>query len=306
MKTKNFMKRAMLFACAVATLGFTSCNDNDNDDIKPSQVPAAVQEAFSRTFPGVNAASAEWEYKQQAQQRYLVASFWKDGVEHDAWFTSEGQWTLTEQDFARETNRLPQVVQDAFRATTYAQSPWVVEDIDVIRRNGYEPFYVIEVEQGSREVDLYFDANGKLLKELQDTDQSDDNQAGFLPQQIPAEIQSYVDNHFRGGRIVELEREQGNWELDLISAEGYSVEIVFDAPYQWLSTTTDYRRDQIPAAVNQSVKSKYPAAHIDDAELLQNTQNTDGKYVVEIENPDRLLTLSLDGTILTDTPVVDD
>lgn len=38
----------------------------------------------------------------------------------------------------------------------------------MLERKGMEKVYVIEIEKGKEELDLYFDVNGKLLKEVAD------------------------------------------------------------------------------------------------------------------------------------------
>ena len=65
-----------------------SCDNDDDDSIA---VPAALQEAFSSKYPNVK--NLKWETK----AGYYVADFY-DGYEASAWFTTDGNWHMTETD----------------------------------------------------------------------------------------------------------------------------------------------------------------------------------------------------------------
>ena len=127
MKSMKCFKAAMMFA--LGALVFTACDDDDNR----LQVPEAVQGAFTQKYG--NETRVEWDMEKQ----YAVAEFWKDNREHDAWFTMDGAWLMTEVDYGRQIADLPQSVQDGFNASQYAQ--WTIDDIDKIERNNYEDVY---------------------------------------------------------------------------------------------------------------------------------------------------------------------
>lgn len=153
--------------CVAGTFVFASCDDDD----EKFDVPEAVQGAFNQQYG--NVGRVEWDYN---RGNYIVAEFNKDGREHDAWYSYEGKWVMTEVDYHKDINALPQPVKDGFYACAYAQ--WVIDDIDEIQRPDDATTYKIEVEQkGQPDMDLYFDVNGILLKETAD-DNDDRAKAG--------------------------------------------------------------------------------------------------------------------------------
>ena len=213
MKTKELMKWMM--ACAFGVFALTSCSD---DDDAPVNVPDAVTRAFSDKYTGVS--RVEWDREKGG---YLVAEFWKDGKEHEAWFDANGEWFMTEVDYGRNLANLPQAVQDGYEATRYYSEKWTIDDIDEIQRKGYDTFYIIEVEKrGERDTDLYFDLNGTLFREVQDG--GGGSHGDLVNNQIPAEIQSFIDAEYPGARVVDFDREYSGYEVDIIH-DGKSKEI---------------------------------------------------------------------------------
>ena len=154
MKTR-LLGIAVVLAGAMA---FTSCEKDD--DLHSSDVPAAVLDSFDAKYP--NVSRAEWEKK----GGYIVAEFWQDGMDTQAWYNSNGEWLMTEFDLGRNVSALPQAVQEAFQNSAYAT--WRVDEIDLYERPK-DAFYLIEVEtQGQTERDLYFAPDGTLLKDEAD------------------------------------------------------------------------------------------------------------------------------------------
>lgn len=280
MKSMKCFKAAMVFA--LGAFVFTGCDDDDNR----FQVPGAVQGAFTQKYG--NTTRVEWDMERQ----YAVAEFWKDNREHDAWFTMEGAWLMTEIDYGRQIAELPQTVQDGFNASAYAQ--WIIEDIDKIERSDYEDVYKIEVEQGKQEMDLYFDAIGTLFKEV--ADGNNDRNENMLPSQMPAAIQTVVDERCPNARVVDFELERGRYEVELIY-NNQSVEMIFDSEYNWLRTSTDMER-QVPAVVRDAVAARYPGRVIDDCDYVETA--TERYYLVDLDNYEPDLKVSEDGTSITE------
>ena len=136
-----------------------SCDNNDDESIA---VPVELQSTFSAKYP--NATNVEWENK----YGYYVADFYA-GHEASAWFTQDGKWQMTETDIPY--NALPQAVKTSFEKSEYAS--WKQDDVDKLERTGVETIFVIEVENQNQEIDLYYSADGTLIKSIVDTD--DDN-----------------------------------------------------------------------------------------------------------------------------------
>ena len=133
-----YMMKVKFYGFFLTLLGvsiLTSCEKED--DIHLSDVPSAVVNSFEAKFP--NASRAEWEKK----GGYIVAEFWQDGMDTQAWYNSNGEWLMPEFDWGRNVSALPQAVQEAFQNSAYAT--WRVDDIDLYERPK-DAFYLIEVE----------------------------------------------------------------------------------------------------------------------------------------------------------------
>lgn len=282
----KWMKVAM--TCVAGAFVLTSCDD---DDDKKFDVPEAVQTAFNQQYG--NVGRVEWD---RERGNYIVAEFWKDNKEHDAWYSYEGQWMMTEVDYGQNIQALPQAVQDGFYASAYAQ--WVIDDIDEIQRPDYAATYKIEVEQkGQRDMDLYFDVNGVLFKEV--ADGNDEHNEGMLPTQIPTQVQAFIDGKYAGAKVVDIDAEHGRYEVDLIH-NGQSIDVIFDSSYNWLSSATDYSRN-VPQVVKDVIAAKYAGKRIDDCDFVETAQN-EKYYVVDLDNTNFDVKISEDGQTVNEIP----
>ena len=148
-----------IYTLLIAFCAAWSLHSCDNDDDDSIAVPAALQEAFSSKYPNVK--NVKWETK----AGYYVADFY-DGYEASAWFTTDGNWHMTETDIPYTA--LPDPVKSAFETSEY--KTWKKDDVDKLERQGIETVYVIEVENQNQEIDLYYSADGVLIKSIADTD----------------------------------------------------------------------------------------------------------------------------------------
>lgn len=279
------MKKTILLLAVAGALALQSCENNK----KGVNVNAEVKEAFTAKYPG--AKDVRWN----TRNTYSIAEFKDNGTNASAWFDGAGTWYMTETDIPYAA--LPQTVQTAFKASEYGA--WRVDDVDMIEREGAETVYVIEVEQGASEADLYYTPDGVLVKTLFDTD-NDDDYEDFIPTQLPEGMQTYLDSRYPGWQLIEVNREQGRTEVEIVQ-ERTAREVVFDAAGQWVSTISDIRRSEVPQAVLQAIAaSPYSGYEIDDIELVETPAGT--WYVVELEDEinDREVRLRIDagGTIL--------
>ena len=100
-----------------------------------------------------------------------MADFWQDGMDTHVWYTSNGDWQMTEYDLGVNISALPQAVQDAFHGGKY--STWRVDDINKYERPK-DVFYLVEIEiQGEKDRDLYYAKDGTLLKDEVDRENYD-------------------------------------------------------------------------------------------------------------------------------------
>lgn len=174
------LKIYTLLLALCVTWSLQSC---DNDDDNSIAVPTELQNAFASKYP--NAANVKWETK----SGYYVADFY-DEYEASAWFTQDGKWQMTETDIPYSA--LPQAVKTSFEKSEYAS--WKQDDVDKLERTGVETIFVIEVENQNQEIDLYYSADGTLIKSIVDTD--DDN-TGHLPVQLTEAMRNFINENIR-------------------------------------------------------------------------------------------------------------
>lgn len=136
--------------CA-AFLTFSACDDDDN-----IQVSDSVSWALTDLYPG--AKNVEWERKRD----YYVAECRVNGKEMDVWFSERAEWLLSETDLGQNMTNLPQDVYVAFQSSDYAT--WRVDDLDMLEYPSQPTLYVIEVEQGRTEYQLFYTEEGTLTK----------------------------------------------------------------------------------------------------------------------------------------------
>lgn len=280
MKLKMYF---LLVALGVCTLSLQSCDDDDNGMSVPTELQNALLEKHG------DAQRIEWETK----GTYYVADFNEDNYEKEAWFTADGVWQMTETDIPNIA-ALPAAVKTAFESSQYAA--WHVDDIDKLERKDVETIYVIEVEQGNREVDLYYSGNGILIKEVVDTDNDNDLES-YLPSALPAAIKEFISKEYPNARIVEIDNEKGMTEVDIIH-DNKSKELLFSAAGEWISTSWDVRIANLPQPVKTAVLAKYPGYEIDDAEYVE---TPDGDYyLVEVEKGETEVHVKVteEGTVL--------
>lgn len=278
----------LLLALSV-TWSLQSC---DNDDDGSIAVPAELQSAFSSKFP--NAANVKWETK----SGYYVADFY-DGYEASAWFTQDGKWQMTETDIPY--NALPQAVKTSFESSEYAS--WKRDDIDKLERTGVETVFVIEVEKQNQEVDLYYSADGTLIKSIVDTD--DDN-TEHLPVQLTEAMKNFINEKYPNARIMEVdvEDDRNDWdfgftEVDIIH-NGISKDVLFNQTGNWYSTSWEIRQNELPEAVNNTLNNQYGEYRFDEAEYIE---KADGSiyYRIELEkgDVDKVVNIGENGAVLS-------
>lgn len=265
------LKIYTLLLALSAMWSLQSCDNNDDDSIT---VPAELQNALSSKFP--NAANVKWETK----SGYYVADFY-DGYETSAWFTQTGKWQMTETDIPYKA--LPQDVRTAFEKSEYAS--WKKDDVDKLEREGVETVFVIEVENQNQEVDLYYSADGTLIKSVVDTD---DDKNGHLPVQLSETMKNFINEKYPNAKIMEIdvENDRNDWdfgytEVDIIH-NGISKDVLFDQTGNWYSTSWEVRQNVLPEAVSNTIKNQYGEYRFDDAEYIEKADGTI-YYRIELE-----------------------
>lgn len=261
------IKLFTVIAAVVCGMGFVSCDDDDN--INMSDLPTAIQKEFSAMYP--NAQVEEWEQK----NGYSVVEFRLDGFESEAWFGTNG-WVMTETDIPYQS--LPEAVRTSFEASQYAN--WKIEDVDKMDRVNTETVYVIEIERGKTEYDLHYLSNGILIK----AQLEDGNDNPYLPEQIPAGIESKVKAMYPNAVIIEMDRDNGNIEVDIID-QNIGKEVVFNSANEWIYTSWEIRPNTLPYVVKAVITTNYPDYEIDDVDFYETPAGN--YYDIEVEKGDK-------------------
>lgn len=270
MRTRNLLFTALL----VSGFAFASCDDDDNNYTPDGK----IQEAFINKYP--NAQRVEWEKKYD----HYVADFYLDGIEREAWINSQGEWVMTESDI--RFNDLPTAIQTAFQESEY--KAWKVDDVDLLERVEMDPVYVIEVEQGKQEFDLYYAEDGTLIKAVEDTDNDDEHR----PTNIPEALKTVIDTRYPGAVILDMDTEKGIIEID-IRHENISKEVHFNSQNEWLYTSWDVKRADVPATVLNTVTQNYANYTIDDIDYEERA-NGSNVYVFELEQGNKEIHVTVD------------
>lgn len=143
MKTKINVFILTLFSVFV----FNACDD---ENFAPDN---KLQNTFNTMFP--NAKFVEWE----KEHGYYQADFVDNGLEKEVWFDSNGNWILTETDYE---GKIPEIIIEAMKTTEYTD--WRIDDVDYIEHYQDDPFYVVEIEKGNSEKDLFFSKDGEFIR----------------------------------------------------------------------------------------------------------------------------------------------
>lgn len=146
------MKIRVLAMMFIAALAFSACSDDDDKD--HIKVPEALSQALKTKYP--SATAVEWEQKGS----YYVADCKMDGKDIDVWFNAQAEWQLTE--FEIYWNDLPGAVQTSFNNSEYAT--WKKDDFDMLEYPVQPIQYVIEVENGKTEYQLFYSEDGNLMQ----------------------------------------------------------------------------------------------------------------------------------------------
>lgn len=263
----------------------SSCGDNNDNDDSGGQPPKEVVAAFNAKYP--KAESIKWE---QNPTGNYECDFMNYGIKTSAVFESSGQWLLTEADFAFE--QMPVEVQYGFKQSLY--SGWKIDDAEYLERVGFEPYYLIEVEQGAIEITLYFTPKGALVKESAGAIDSNNSL------QIPAELKTAVEKTNPGATIVDYDTEpNGDLEVDIFD-NGIAKSVYFNSKYVWQYTSWDVTKADLPAPVVATLSgSAYSSYAFDDAEYIELSSGV-SYYSIDLKKAgglDLVVNIKPDGTL---------
>ena len=154
-KTIN-MKKINCFALVILML--LSAVNNTHAQRRPLLVPEAVK----TTFAGMNPTTSvqEWEYNKKKQ--WYIAEYMLNNTNYESIFSTDGKWLRTEKNITQA--ELPQPVLAAIAASAYAG--WKTDEAEEHQTPEHALIYVVEVEKGRKEMELYFLPGGQLLQTI--------------------------------------------------------------------------------------------------------------------------------------------
>lgn len=306
-KIEETMKKLFMVCVLLSGLFSTliSCSD-DHHSAYPgdAEVPERILLQFNQDHP--DAQHVKWS--QTGDGHYAVDFSTSQSAQNTSWYDSRGRRDMTRYEIPFD--RLPAAVSEAFAATEYGQSGsgWRVDrEVDVLERRdgGGETLYIIEVTgTDGTEVDLYFTADGILVQEVVDA-APDKNYDQYLPQTPAADLYAWLETHFPGYRLIDIEGEDGGLEVEFVSGR-QKYEAFFGPGNQWLYYKTDlrYNSTRIPDVVRATVEASeamQQGARVDEVEMyVVNDGNAEVIYFCfELETRfgnDRKMYVRSDGT----------
>ena len=146
------MKAKYFFLC-LAIGAMALFNVSCDDDVTPSDVPAAVMTKFQQMYPGI---TAKWEKDKNGQ---LKAEFYSDYHEMEVWFQKDGTWVMTKKDIS--VSELPKKVLDYLTANYTGVE---IDDADWVE-TPTEKFYLVELDKDKgNDIYLKFNEAGELIQ----------------------------------------------------------------------------------------------------------------------------------------------
>jgi uncharacterized protein YjiK len=162
------MKKYSLYAFTLATLlAGTSCNSIWGN----TEVPEAVKVQFTERYPTIK--QADWE----TENGNFEAEFKLSGLERTALFTPDGKLVSYTEEI--DQRHLPKSILEELQAK-YAT--YKIEEAHRVQQNG-TALYVVELEDNMNDLELQFEASGKLI-EQQGGNKVIQQEASLLPTQL--------------------------------------------------------------------------------------------------------------------------
>lgn len=247
-----------------ALLGCFALGCSDKDIISPEN---SAHASFQQMYP--EASAVEWE----TERNHYKVEFRIGNQEKEAWFNQSGEWELTETDLSYAA--LPEAVKRAHEAGDFKD--WKVDDVDLVERKSHEAIYVLEVERGSLEYDLYYLADGTLVKAFPD----DDNDNDYLPVAIPAKVSTFLKEKYPNHKVVDTDVDERKIEVEFIDGK-FKREAEFTKDGDWTYTETEVSKGDVPESILTVLgTSEYRSYRIDDIDFIETPAGN--YYLFELE-----------------------
>lgn len=132
-----------------------------------------------------------------------------------------------------------------------------------------QPVYVIEVEKEGQDVDLYYTANGMLVKTVKDGDRGHDSD--FMP--LEPAVRDNIMRKYPDASVIEMTDKRGKRYVDILD-NGRVKEVVFDND-NWVSTSWNVDKADVPSAVMTALRgSEYKNYTIDDITFYESADHS--------------------------------
>ena len=152
------MKNLSILFAFTLLVGFSACAQSKKE------VPSKVKTAFNQKFP--NATKIKWDKENDTEWE---AEFKMNGKEYAANFDEDGTWIETEYEI--EISELPAFVQSTLNTEF---KDFKIEEAEVSETaNG--KVYEFEIEKGKIEKEVAIDLNGKVIKQTEEKEESDED-----------------------------------------------------------------------------------------------------------------------------------
>lgn len=97
---------------------------------------------------------------------------------------------------------------------------------------------------------------------------------------LSEQCSKFLNERYANARILEVDYDKGMVEVE-IRHDKKDKEVLFTNSCEWISTSWDVARRNVPAVVMQALQKKYPNARIDDIDFVEMPRGS--YYCFEIE-----------------------
>ena len=133
---------------------------------------------------------------------------------------------------------------------------------------------------------------------------SDYDYGDYIPARPTGEVESFVQTRYPGARILDVERENGMTEVEILDGT-VCRELLFDATNSWVHTKTELNAGEVPASIMQALSaSEYGGYRIDDVDRYETPQKEFYRFDLESASGDVKIDIALDGTLSVVTPEI--
>lgn len=256
----------------------------DYGDFIPSKPTSGVDEYIAAHYPGARIVDVDRE--SEGTEVEIIDG----GVARDVCFDRNGSWLYTKTEIRR--TELPAAVTGAWAGSEYAEAQgYRLDDADYFETAAEGSYYRLELESRNGDVKLKITPEGELSL----YEPTFNGGAG-----VPTDVDTFIRENYSGATILEQEVDNGYLEVE-IRHDGREKSVFFNGAGAWVKTTWEVRRNELPAAVTQTVAaSQYASWEFDGADFVQSPDGEWYEVELEQERPEQevKLRVAANGTVL--------